>query len=144
MAKTKLNEKREKFCQLFTSADREYFGNGVQSYLEVYNIDRSKKNWYKTACVAASDLLSKVKVYERISELLEEGGLNDKYVDKQLLYLISQYSDNSNKLGAIREYNKLKQRIIDKATVTLDVAIIKGFNYIKPNEDNNTNDSAIA
>lgn len=103
-----LNPNQEKFCQLFVSKD--YLGNGVQAYLEVYNIDKKKKNWYKTACVAASQLLSNIKVCDRINKLLENIGLNDQHVDKQLAYLVSQFSDNTNKLGAIREYNKMKKR----------------------------------
>lgn len=115
MAKRKkeVNDRQERFCQLYTT-DREFFGNGVETYLECYDIDRSKPNWYKTACACASKLLSNAKVCERINELLETGGLNDGNVDKQLLFLISQYSDFKSKLGAIKEYNALKQRITEK------------------------------
>ncbi|WP_026536942.1 hypothetical protein [Arthrobacter sp. 9MFCol3.1] len=82
---------QEEFCQLYVS--KEFFGNGVETYLEVYDIDRSKPNWYKTACSAASRLLSNVKVAERISQLLDDAGLNDSHVDKQLLFLITQHAD---------------------------------------------------
>ena len=111
--KTELNPQQEKFCKLYAT-DVEFFGNGVETYLEVYDIDKSKPNWYKTACSAASRLLSNVRVCERINGLLEAGGLNDMFVDKQLGFLITQHSDFTNKLGAIKEYNKLRQRIIDK------------------------------
>jgi hypothetical protein len=50
--------------------------------------------------------LRNVKVSERINELLEQGGLNDHFVDKQLSFLIAQHADFKSKLGAIREYNK--------------------------------------
>lgn len=109
----KLNPKQEKFCQLYAT-EREFFGNGVESYLEVYDVDRTKPNWYKTACSLASRLLSNAKVIDRINQLLEETGLNDTFVDKQLRFLITQHSDFANKLGAIKEYNKLKQRITEK------------------------------
>lgn len=115
--KTNLNPQQERFCQLYAT-DVEFFGNGVETYIEVYDIDKSKGNWYKSACSSASRLLSNVKVCERINGLLEAGGLNDMFVDKQLGFLITQHSDFSNKLGAIREYNKLKQRIIDKTDIT--------------------------
>ncbi len=111
-----VNLKQEEFCQLYTG-EREFFGNGVESYLEIYGIDKSKPNWYKTACAAASRLLTNVKVIARINELLEESGLNDVFVDKQLRFLITQHADLGNKLGAIREYNKLKQRITDQIKV---------------------------
>lgn len=111
--KEELNEQQEYFCQLYATA-REFFGNGVETYLEVYDIDKTKPNWYKTACASASRLLSNVKVYTRINELLEAGGLNDSNVDKQLQLLINQQADFTAKLGAIREYNKLKARITEK------------------------------
>ena len=44
-------------------------------------------------------------------------GLNDVFVDKQLTFLVTQHSDLGNKLGAIKEYNKLKQRIIDQSDI---------------------------
>ena len=108
-----LNPKQEEFCQLYATSE-EFFGNGVQSYLEVYDIDQTKPNWYKTACAATSQLLANIKVCERINELLEEKGLNNEFIDKQLLFLVTQHADLSNKLGAIKEYNKLKQRITEK------------------------------
>jgi hypothetical protein len=117
MDDTEVNARQERFCQLYAT-DKEFFGNGVESYLEVYEIDRSKPNWYKTACVCASQLLTNPKVYNRINELLQEGGLNDANADKQLLFLVNQQADFTNKLGALREYNKLKQRITDKLDVT--------------------------
>jgi hypothetical protein len=113
----RLNPKQEKLCQLYAS-DREFFGNGVESYVEAYEPDQSKKNWYKTACSAASRLLRNVKVSERINELLEQGGLNDQAVDKQLSFLIAQHADFKSKLGAIREYNKLKSRIVERVDHT--------------------------
>jgi hypothetical protein len=103
--------RQEKFCQLYVSA--EFFGNGVQSYVEAYQFDQSKPNWYKTAAAAASRLLTNVKVCARINELLDETGLNDAFVDKQLLFLITQHDDFSSKIQAIREFNKLKGRITE-------------------------------
>ncbi len=92
----------------------------------MYDIDRSKSNWYKTACSAASRLLRNVKVLERINELLENNVLNDQFVDKQLGLLITQNADFSNKLGAIREYNKLRQRIVDKLDAKMEFVITRG------------------
>jgi len=114
---TETNARQEMFCKLYAT-DREFFGNGVESYIEVYNPDRSRPNWYKTACSSASRMLSNVKVYTRINELLETGGLNDTNVDKQILMLINQHADFGAKVAAIREYNKLKQRIVEKVDHT--------------------------
>lgn len=115
--KTKLNPKQELFCKLFAS-DREFFGNGVQSYIEAYNPDTSKPNWYKTARSCASELLTKPNILKRIDELFEARGLNDQFVDKQLEKLIIQDADYSNKVKAIQEYNKLRQRITNKIDLT--------------------------
>lgn len=108
-----LTPRQEKFCQLYAT-DTEFFGNWVQTYLAVYDIDTNKKWWYSTATTSASRLLTNVKVYTRINDLLVEQWLNDEFVDKQLLFLMSQQDDKTNKLWAIKEYNKLKQRITDK------------------------------
>lgn len=109
----RLNAKQELFCQLYAS-DREFFGNGVQSYIEAYDPDQSKPNWYRTARSRASELLTSPNVLKRIDEIFEAHGLNDQFVDKQLEKLIVQDADFTNKLAAIREYNKLKQRITEK------------------------------
>lgn len=113
-----LNQKQELFAQLYAS-DREFFGNGVQAYVEAYNPDTSKPNWYKTCAAAASRLLRNVKVIDRINEILENDGLNDAFVDKQLVFIIKQHADFGSKMAAIREYNKLKSRITDRSETTL-------------------------
>lgn len=113
----KLNPKQELFCRLYSS-DREFFGNGVQSYIEAYDIDMSKKNAYKVAQAAASRLLSNVIVLKRINELLELRGLNDAFIDKQLEFLVTQNAELSTKLSAIKEYNKLRSRIMERSEVT--------------------------
>lgn len=110
---SKLNPKQEMFCKLYAT-DREFFANGVQAYIEAYNPDTSKKNWYNTARSNASQLLTNTNILKRINELLEMEGLNDAFVDKQLTLLISQNADFGAKTAAIREYNKLKQRITEK------------------------------
>jgi hypothetical protein len=110
----KLNLKQEEFCKLYVLADKDFFGNGVAVYVEVYKPDKTKKNWYKSACVRASQLLSSLKVCNRINELLEEGGLNDQFIDKQLLFLATQHADFGAKIAAIKEYNQLKTRITKK------------------------------
>lgn len=132
----KLNPRQEQFCQLYAT-DREFFGNGVQSYIEVYEPDQSKSNWYKIACQSASQLLSNIKVYTRINDLLEEGGLNDQFVDKQLTMLITQHADFGAKMSAIREYNQLKSRITKniKATVELPTPILGGES-VRRNDSN--------
>lgn len=106
--KTKLNLKQEEFCKMYTSNDRDMFGNGVQSYIEIYEPDTSKSNWYKTACASASQLLSNIKVINKINELLEEQGFNDENVEKQHLFILNQHVNIPAKMKAIDSYYKLK------------------------------------
>lgn len=112
-----LTTKQAFFCELY-AGEKEFFGNGVQSYIEAYDPDQTAKNWYKSACASASRLLRNVKVINEINRLLEIQGLNDVAVDKQLSFLIAQHADFGSKVQAIREYNKLKQRIITKTDIT--------------------------
>lgn len=111
-----LRLKQEKFCELYTT--REFFGNGTLSYIQAYN-PKHVGNWYQSAMASSSRLLRNVKICEKINELLEEKGMSDVFADKQLLFLMTQHDDFKNKLGAIREYNRLKTRITDKIGLTL-------------------------
>lgn len=118
----KLNPKQEAFCELYTQPT-EFFGNGVQSYIESYSPDTSKKNWYNTARATVSEILTNPNILKRINELLEADGFNDQFVDKQIKFLMTQNADFGSKLGAIKEYNKLKARIKDKLEITGNVVI---------------------
>jgi phage terminase small subunit len=113
----KLTPKQELFCQYFAS-DREFFGNGTESYIEAFDIDLNKKGAYAGARASASRLLTKANILQRINELLETGILNDEFVDKQIAFLIAQNAELGTKLGAIKEYNALKQRVTKKLDLT--------------------------
>lgn len=115
-----LNLQQEQFCVLYTGTgaiDRDLFGNGVQSYIEAYDVDKTKPFWYESAMSCASRLLRNVKVITRINELLQEGGFNDQNVDKQHLFLINQHADLKTKMSAIKEYNAVKKRVENKMTL---------------------------
>lgn len=103
-----LNVNQEAFCQSYVNGEKELFGNGVQCYLEIYQVNRLRPNWYKTACSAASQLLSNIKVINRIRVLLEEGGFSDENITKQHLFLINQHTDLGTKMRAISDFYKLK------------------------------------
>jgi hypothetical protein len=109
----KLTLQQELFCKLYAS-DREFFGNGVQSYIEAYGIDTSKPGAYNVAKAGAYENLTKPYLLKRIDELLELQSLNDQAVDKELAFVIMQKADLSAKTAAIREYNKLRARITEK------------------------------
>lgn len=115
MAKIKdfdLNEKQTLFCKLYVS--KEYFGSGVEAYAQAYGLDVTNQKDYNNSKVGASKLLTNPNILLCINEELEDAGLNDNFVDKQLLFAITQNADLSSKVKAIGEYNKLKQRIITK------------------------------
>jgi len=119
----KLNPKQELFCKLYAT-DREFFGNGTQAYIKAYKPDRVKKGWYKSAQSAASRLLSNVIICEHLNKLLESEGLNNSFIDKQLLFIITQHSDLNAKIRAIQEYNKIKRRITEQVDHTSHVFLI--------------------
>lgn len=113
----KLTPQQELFCRLYAS-DKEFFGNGVKSYIEAYGVNTSKPGWYNVAKSGASENLTKPYILERINEIFEAHGLNDTFVDKQLEKLIVQDADFNAKMKAIQEYNKLRARITEKKDVS--------------------------
>lgn len=123
MAK-ELTLKEKAFCELFAS-DKEFFGNGVQSYIEAYNVDLSKKGAYNVAKAQAHRMLTKPYILAYIDSIFEARGLNDTFVDKQLEKLITQDAEFSTKVKAIAEYNKLRGRITDKSEskVTIEMPV---------------------
>ncbi len=124
------NLKQEEFCRLYAS-EEEFFGNGVRSYSEAYKIpfntkDSSENMKNRKVCEAsASRLLSKVKICERIAELLDGAGFNNENADKQLLFLMNQHGDRKVKIQALREYNALKSRIVQKVENTHKIESIE-------------------
>jgi hypothetical protein len=135
-----LKAKRELFCRYYTQ-NQELFGNATLSYAEAfdYKLDELSREGvyeeiesedgtieqgkllepseydkaYHTCSVLSSRLLRNADIQARITALLNEL-LKDNIVDSQLAKLITQDSDNTAKIAGIREYNKLRGRIIDK------------------------------
>jgi DNA-binding ferritin-like protein (Dps family) len=128
----KLNLRQERFCQLYASSE-EFFMNGVKSYSKAYNKPIKTLKEYNVCKAGAYENLTKPNILERIDELIEEANLNDSFVDKQLGNLITQEVDFKSKLGAIREYNKLKQRIEEKHKH--DVSIISLSSLFDKSDD---------
>ena len=127
----KLTLAQQRFCELYAT-DREFFGNGVQSYAEAFNKDITKKSGYSTARTEASKLLTYPNILVYINELLDLT-LNDAHVDKQLAFLITQSAELGVKLGAVREFNALKQRITKKfeGAVSIDQPLIEPEERLK-------------
>lgn len=116
----KMSVEEETFCNLWAS-DREFFGNGTQSYIEAFEVKIVKKPdpdsddnemTYDMVRYAAHKLLTKANILKRINEIFEGRGLNDAFVDKQLELVITQNAEFSPKVKAIAEYNKLKKRTV--------------------------------
>jgi len=134
MKKRELNPEQELFCKLFATT-REFFGNGTQAYIEAYDIDIKHKGAYASARTCASNLLTNLNILDRINELLELGGLSNERVDKELLFLITQDAEFSAKLGAIKEYNQLKNRIQKKLEIGLENIEGIKIEIINPREE---------
>jgi hypothetical protein len=131
--KYNINAAQELFCQYYTSPT-EFYGSGVHSYIAAYGLDPHNPSNYNTAKSAASALLTRPNILERIDSLLSERGFNDANADKQLLFLMQQNADFNSKLGALREYNKLKQRIAHKIDHNVNVPI-EGIRVIRVDPD---------
>jgi len=114
------NAKHELFCQLWASHE-EFFGNGVRSYAQVYDLYLGDPAEYATAKSNAARLLTNAVVLERIEELMDIL-VNDAVVDKELGTVIKQNADFSSKVSAIREYNRVKGRITNKVKHSGSVA----------------------
>jgi len=121
MIKKKLTFKQELFCKIFAT-DLQYRGNATQSYIKAYNIDTTIPGKYSVANSGGIENMAKPVIKERIRELLEASGFNAVRIDARLLELIEQKEDKSSSVNAIKEFNKVHGRIIDRLDVTLNTA----------------------
>ena len=127
-----LTLEQELFCRLYTQ-NTEFFGNATLTYAEAYGFDLDKldrtrekdergkeiigtseyEKVYNVCSAAGSRLLRNVKVQVFLRKCRNEF-MRDDVVDGELVKTILQDYELPSKIAAIREYNKLKQRIIDK------------------------------
>ena len=128
----KITFKQDIFCKMYAT-DPEVLGNGTRAYIKAFNYKNPR---IATACALAHRLIEMPKIILRIRQYLGEiGGFNDENVDKNLNFLIQQHADFKAKLGAIREYNVLRNRIKRKIDVSLKVEEIEGKFKSWANED---------
>lgn len=137
-----LNPKHELFCRFYVQ-NQALFGNATLSYAEAYDykLDELSKEAvysepdengrreklepsdydkaYHVCAVEGSRLLKMPDIQQLITELLNEM-LKDDVVDSQLAKVILQDDDRKEKIAAIREYNKLRGRIIDKTKLEVE------------------------
>lgn len=119
----KLNEKQKLFCELYVFS-KEHFCSGVWSYLDAYGLKNTPKN-YNSAKSMGYRLLTNVHIKDYISELLSKS-FNNKFMDNELSRVAIQNKNLLAKMDAVKEYNKLKQRITERVELTIPVPIYGG------------------
>ena len=130
-----LTLKQERFCRNYTQ-NSHLFGNGTLSYAEAYGYDienasrvrerdekgneipnSSEREKIENVCaVNGNRLLCLSKIDDYIRGLLN-AMLTDEVVDAQLMKVLLRGKD-ADQIAAIREYNKLKQRIINRSEIS--------------------------
>lgn len=146
-----LKPQHELFCQLYIKNEA-LFGNATLCYAEAYNykldtlshketrddednlIEASEYDRaYNVCSVQGHALLRMPKLQDRINRLLNEM-LKDDIVDAQLAKVILQDRKLDSKVAAIREYNKIRQRITEKVDLTSGGEKVQGFQLIAPHD----------
>ena len=131
--KKRLKPPQELFCNLY-AVPGEYFGNGVQAYIEAYGIDIEQPGAYARAKSAAYENLTKPHLLARIRELMELGPLNPETVDRELAFTIYQNADLRSKVAAIQEYNKVEERVIERLQLSGRVRVEHNVKGMKDDE----------
>lgn len=153
----KFNPKWELFCRYYTQ-NQALFGNATLCYAEAYSYkldelsevavyetnekdeevkveDSEYVKAYNVCSVEGARLLRTPRIQARLTKLLNEL-LKDEIVDAQLAKTIMQDRKLDSKIAAIREYNKLRQRITDKLDLKgdLHIAFDSAFEKVKKNK----------
>lgn len=134
-----LTEKQELFCQYYTQVASS-FGNATLSYSLAYGYDldtapdddyieekledgtykltkpSTKKRYENICAVNGSRLLRNTKIDKRVRTLLNDL-MDEKIIDARLVEIIMKGEDKDS-IQAIKEFNKLKQRIVEKKDIT--------------------------
>lgn len=155
-----LKARREAFCRYYAQGENT-FGNATLSYAVAFDYkldelsheavygepdekghrekieDSPYDKAYKVCSVMGHRLLRNASIQERITVLLNEL-LKDEIVDAELVKVIKQGHDLTPKVQAIREYNKLRGRIIEKSQITqmqrLDMDDVRSVISVLPKE----------
>lgn len=147
----KLTLKQELFCQYYVK-NESLRGNATLCYNEAYNINIHEKDttrqtnsewkeieWtseydksYDYCSMAWSNLIRNYKIQDRIDELWNEL-LIDPKIDARLSKIIYKWKDEVA-LNWIKEYNKLRNRIIENVKVSWEVNISSDQTINKLNE----------
>lgn len=135
-----LSPQQMMFCNLYVK-NSDLFGNATLCYAEAFGYDleslsteaiysESDENGHKekiedseyakasNVCASAgARLLRNVKVDEHINKLLNELMTNES-ADAELAWVMKQRIDLGPKIQALREFNKLKNRIVNQFELT--------------------------
>ncbi len=133
------NQKRELFCYLYASGKSlEHFGNATKSYSTAYGFEdrillaeielvripysKEKERKEKRAEIGSMNnvcksngnrLLTYADIVKRCDELLSKLFDSD-HMDNELAWTATQRKDLASKTAAIREYNRVKNRVDEK------------------------------
>lgn len=142
-----LNPNEKMFCQLYFGGG-EFFGNGTWSYIQAYNLSvpliaysylkRVDQKQYDVAKNGAYRLLIKAHIVKEGDKILDSL-FKESVVDRELTKIIMQDKDKMSKNVAIREFNRLKNRVQEKIDLTskgkMIQPIIKIVEYVRPKTD---------
>lgn len=106
--------------ELFVRKYLELRGNQTQAYCQAYDLDYHDPKDYSNAKSRGHELVKNSEVHARIKYFLKEIGLNDNFVDNELLNTIWQDEDKSAKVKAIDIYNKMSKRYENNINITID------------------------
>lgn len=105
---------QKSFVDYYLNGDDDFrMGNATRSYAKAFNYDITDDKKANTCASEGSKLIRypNIKVYMR--QHLEDNGWNDEAMDSRLRQIAYKGKD-ADAVNAIKEFNKLKQRIIDK------------------------------
>lgn len=119
-----VSDRHELFLRYYLHNSKTRF-NGSHSYNMAYSkglekLEKGTPEYKKVARVCeveASKILSRPEVNARRIQLSTQM-LTDEVVDAELVKVLAQDDELGHKTSAIREYNKLKGRIVDRKDVT--------------------------
>ncbi|OJW18781.1 MAG: hypothetical protein BGO51_15535 [Rhodospirillales bacterium 69-11] len=147
------NLRREKFCRYYAQGEGT-FGNATLSYAAAYDIElgdlsivdkegrpvveKDFRGQYEVCATNGWRLLKNADVQARITVLLN-ALLKDEIVDAELAKVIKQDGDLTPKVAAIKEFNKLRGRIIEKTQSTIlerfDIEDVRTIISVLPQEE---------
>ena len=133
MPKKKLNANQEAFCQYFVN-NEECFGNATRSYAMAYGRDLDDPKINHAIRSDGYHLMGKEAIKARLQELLDIL-ISDTIVDIELARVIKQNENLAAKVSAIKEYNAVKKRTLNKVELELPQSLVDLIkNAINPSD----------